>query len=1002
MTTAVPSGKNQPLQPRQNSLARSSLVMAAGTLTSRLLGFVRNALLIAAIGVGLGAADAFQAANSLPNSVYNLLAAGVFNAVLIPQIVRALKKKGGIVYVNRLITAAATILFSITVVAMVGAPILISVTSSGFPPEVRSLAITFAIWCLPQIFFYGLYNLWGEVLNARGMFGPYMWAPVVNNIVAIAGLGYFIYLWGPSQDVFPAESFTGQQMWVLAGTATLGVVLQAFSLLWPLSKSGVKLRPDFNFRGTNFGSASKVAFWTFMTLLVSQLGVLSTTNIASQAVSWGAQNGELVASLPAYNTAFMIYMVPQSLISVTLATAVFTRLALNVSDGNFKAVAYNYHTALRMIMLLTMVSAAVIIAAAVPIMQMVMPTFTGVEASLYANVLIALMLGVPSTGIVLISQRVFYAFENARPVFLMGLIPTALQLIIGWSIFFLAEPQWWTVGAAAAETACRVLQGFIAIFWVAHFVRTINAGRMIAYYITYLISFGISAFAGWLVLRIVSPISSSPSVSGRFTDSLWKTILTGFVVVVVYFGVLRLLDPKGFGLLKDFVAARLPSKFRRTGDEPAVVDSATAAAIAAEEAKAANLGPGEELTSQLPLSEIWAMRLADEQPEMHGHPTHRDEDSTMSPDDDSARDSETENRLAIDSLSRSASSPLSFSDPTPTGQIPIFGTAAGVAGATPVGLPDFADLVSGKSDPWSSKVETPISGNFPLENSNAAKNEGVIPVDQQQLSSTNPNSPSQQPQSPQVSAANTTQSRSWTVPAATRTGSSDQGTPPASPPQVPGGKPRRFDPMLPTIVIAIILVILGLFYAISVLKGPATHDGGAPGAGLQSQSSDQSGQSSGETPKEPDAPATTPPTTVTPVIAEIEIFSWSDDGKDHPELTSALTDGDPGTYWYTRYYDWNQFTEESVISILVNLQEEAVVDTINLNVIGSGGEITIRDVTDGNPRQGTILATATLNGDTVIKLSQPTKLSALGINFVSLPTDDEGLNRAKVTGISID
>lgn len=558
-------GEDIPMAPRQFSLLRSSVLMASGTLVSRFLGFVRNAMLIAAIGVSLGVADAFGAGNALPNTTYNLLAAGVFDAILIPQIVRALKRRGGTVYVNRLLTAAGSILFLITVLAMIGAPLLITITSSGFPPNVRALAITFALWCLPQIFFYGLYNLFGEVLNARGIFGPYMWAPVANNIVAIAGLGLFLYLWGPSGNVFPAEEFTREQLYVLAGSATLGVVVQALILLLPLRSSGVKLRPDFNFFKTDFGSASKVAAWTFATLMVSQLGVLSTTNLASRAVAWGEEQGVVVASLPAYNTAFMIFMVPQALIALTFATAIFTRLANNVADADMVAVSYNYTLGVRLTVLLSMLAAAMILVSAVPLMQLIMPTFHAAEASLYAPVLVALIMGVPSTGIVMLSQRVFFAFENARPVFTMGIIPTALQLLVGWSIFFLASGEWWTIGAALSETTARVVQGFMGIYWTASVVSTINPRRLVNYYLRYLATFAVAALAGWAALHAVGPTTNAPSMVGRFVDSLWKLVLVAAVVTVAYFFTLHFTDRSGFALLRGYAAARLPLGERLRG-----------------------------------------------------------------------------------------------------------------------------------------------------------------------------------------------------------------------------------------------------------------------------------------------------------------------------------------------------------------------------------------------------------------------------------------------------
>ena len=153
----------------RRSILRASALMASGTMVSRILGFVRNAMLIATVGAtagGVGAA--FQTANTLPNTVFNLLASGIFDAVLVPQIVGAIKRRNdGDTYVNRLLTLAGTVLFLVTFVTMILAPLLVMITAAGYTDDIRHLAILFAPLCLPQLFFYGLYNLPGEPLNPR-------------------------------------------------------------------------------------------------------------------------------------------------------------------------------------------------------------------------------------------------------------------------------------------------------------------------------------------------------------------------------------------------------------------------------------------------------------------------------------------------------------------------------------------------------------------------------------------------------------------------------------------------------------------------------------------------------------------------------------------------------------------------------------------------------------------------------------------------------------------
>ena len=268
------------------SLGRSTAVMAAGTGVSRVLGLVRNTLLVAAVGVtSAPAADAFAVANTLPNIFYMLIAGGVINAVLVPQVVRAYRSANGQEYVDRLLTVSFVILGGATVVLWAASPLIVRVFLSG---EQAALATAFALWCVPQVFFYGVYTLLGQVLNARGSFGPYMWAPVVNNVIAIVGLVAFIAMYGtwerPARGTVEDLSvWSGGRVTLLAATATLGVVAQAAVLVWPLRRLGFRYRPRRGWRGAGLGSAGRVAGWTFAALAVGQLGAFVVMKVAALA-----------------------------------------------------------------------------------------------------------------------------------------------------------------------------------------------------------------------------------------------------------------------------------------------------------------------------------------------------------------------------------------------------------------------------------------------------------------------------------------------------------------------------------------------------------------------------------------------------------------------------------------------------------------------------------------------------------------------------------------------
>lgn len=245
---------------KRRGLAGSAAIMFSGTLVSRVLGLVRNVVLVAAIGV-TGAANSFSVANKLPNVIYMLVAGGVLNAILVPQIVRAMRARdGGHDYVNRLLTLAGTALLGLTLILTAGSTLLVTIYAAELQPEWFTLAVAFALWCIPQLFFYGMYALLGQVLNAKGIFGPYMWAPVFNNAISIIGLvAYIVFFGGTATGAHedPA-AWTGLRTAVVAGTATAGVAVQALVLLVPLHKAGFRFRPKWGLRGSGLGRASKV------------------------------------------------------------------------------------------------------------------------------------------------------------------------------------------------------------------------------------------------------------------------------------------------------------------------------------------------------------------------------------------------------------------------------------------------------------------------------------------------------------------------------------------------------------------------------------------------------------------------------------------------------------------------------------------------------------------------------------------------------------------------
>jgi putative peptidoglycan lipid II flippase len=330
----------------------SSAVMATGTVVSRASGYVRNLLLAVAIGNELHA-DLFNIGNTIPNMLYILLAGGVFNAVLVPQLVRAQKNDadGGEAYTSRVITLALLFLGLVTIVLVIAAPLLMRLYLSGSYNDPglaaqRDSAIAFARYCLPQVFFYGMFALLGQVLNARGSFGPMMWAPIANNAIAIVVLVLYLFWFGALPAADSCAAYTSTQELVLGGGATLGIVAQVLILLPVLKAAGVRYRPRFDLRGSGLGHTARLGTWTVMFVIVNQIAYTVVVRLASggTARSVCEAHPHHAAAVDAtgytvYAAATLFVMVPHAVITVSLATAILPRLSAKAADGDLSGLA---------------------------------------------------------------------------------------------------------------------------------------------------------------------------------------------------------------------------------------------------------------------------------------------------------------------------------------------------------------------------------------------------------------------------------------------------------------------------------------------------------------------------------------------------------------------------------------------------------------------------------------------------------------------------------------
>jgi putative peptidoglycan lipid II flippase len=518
---------------QESGLLRSSSLMATGTVTSRITGLVKNSVLLAAIGSGIFA-DTYTVANILPTVVYVLLIGGAINAVFVPQLVRHMKSDDddGEAYAQRLFSAVAMILLLITVVAVLAAPWLVQLYGKDWTDRDLEVATAFARFLLPQIFFYGMFTVVSQVLNTRGRFGAPMFAPVVNNLVIIATASLFLYVTGVGTTT---RNVTDGEIALLGLGTTLGAALQALAL-WPaLRGTGLRLRLRTDLRGTGLGKAWTLARWTILLVLINQLGTLVAIRLATGVNA----SSDTDVGATVYSNAFTVFMLPQSVVTVSVVTALLPQLSGLAAEGQLAVVRERIGWALRTTNALVIPMAAAFVVLGVPIAVLLFRHGDfGTEAARTLGFTLGMFaLGLPAFSAYYVLLRGFYALEDTRTPTFNALILNGTNVVLAWT-------------AVAVLPASQAIPGlglaYALAYWVGLVALALQLRRRLERLDGHLIirthvrvllatlgSAAAMALGGWLALQWVGPVEDSMTAAIVLVAGL----LPG---AVVYLGGIRL------------------------------------------------------------------------------------------------------------------------------------------------------------------------------------------------------------------------------------------------------------------------------------------------------------------------------------------------------------------------------------------------------------------------------------------------------------------------------
>jgi putative peptidoglycan lipid II flippase len=436
-----------------SAVARNSAWMALGTIVSRVTGFVRLYLLAFTIGTHLNA-DLFSNANTIPNTLYILVAGGIFNVVLVPQMVRAMKRDpdGGDAYVNRVMTLGLVVLAGATLLLLLLAPLVVRLV---FPGDLYSLdherqlaSAQLLVWlCMPQVFFYGAFVLVGQVLNSRGVFGPMMWAPIANNLAAIAVLGVYLTAFGSSDT---DTGFSTGQAALLGVGSTLGIAIQAALLIPYLRRAGFRFRPRFDFRDTGLGHTLRLGSWTLGFIVANQVAYIVVQRLGVTGNLRGAADGVPAAGSAVYEIGYLMSQMPHGVVTVSLATAIIPTLSSLAADRDYGQLAHELSRVLRLV--LAVIAPIAVVAAVLAPIGIHAIAFGGVRANagVVGLTVAAFAPAMVAFAVHYVMLRGYYAMENTRTPFFIQLAVATTNIAAAIGFTRLADPRHVPVALAFA------------------------------------------------------------------------------------------------------------------------------------------------------------------------------------------------------------------------------------------------------------------------------------------------------------------------------------------------------------------------------------------------------------------------------------------------------------------------------------------------------------------------------------------------------------------------
>jgi putative peptidoglycan lipid II flippase len=516
------AGDGTDTEAKAPSLAKSSGRMAIATLTSRITGFAWKVMLAWVAGLHV-VYDSFTVANTLPLIINELLLGGVLTSVVIPLLVRSQDDEdGGEAYTQRLLTMAITVLVVGTVISTVAAPLFTSMLMDKSGQANSDLATAFAYLLLPGLLFYGLFAVLSAILNAKQVFGPAQWAPVVNNLVIFVTIGLYSIV--PGDPTVNPLKMSDPKILVLGLGVLIGMTAQAVYLFPALRRSGFrfKWRWGIDPRLKEFGS---LALWILGYVAVSQVGQVINTRVLTGGAAGGAS---------IYSNAWLLFQLPYGVIGVSLLTAIMPRMSRAAADGDTKRLIgdLSYGSRLSTLTLLPVSAVMAVAGTSIGVALFALGKGSVAEAERLGEALAVSAFGLLPYALVMLQMRVFYAMKDARTPTLVMVVMTVVKIPLLYLASAILTPENVVLGVMMVNSLVFVVGAVLGQVWLWVKLGHLRSKRVLGVILFTVIASVLGVVAAALVGTLV------PDSLGTSPQAWIKLFLQGIVGIGVSFGVL--------------------------------------------------------------------------------------------------------------------------------------------------------------------------------------------------------------------------------------------------------------------------------------------------------------------------------------------------------------------------------------------------------------------------------------------------------------------------------